>query len=291
MVQKEFEKILRSVIHAYREPKVQELLIRCEGTTLKNYPDTRFCYIRDSCESVRKNLSIMRDLTTLPDSGIPRDICEIVNGTEFEAEVLKVIHNATPICVLINKCQDPKVNIADATQLWLKLELPTSEYNDLIKKRIASAVWPVGYAANYLHHKYRGLLLNENQIQIAESFMHERLDLQGIQDLQNFEANRESHNYLAENCEGPISFWILIEHKYQSLAALALEILMIPASTALIESFFSQWTFVHNIYRNRLEESTSAELVDIYHFLNTTGPKYRKKSKKKYEDVSKFIKP
>ena len=206
---------------------------------------------------------------------------EVIGGPDFENEVRDMYELITPICILINKCQDPEVNIADATQMWPKLELPTDRYNDLIRERIETAIMPVGYAANYLHHEYKGTLLDKNQLVIADTFLYDHLDNQGLDELEDFRNNRESHNYLSENCEDPLSFLFLVKYKYPNLADFAMNIFTIPASSARIEGFFSQWTFLHNKYRNRLKNFTSAQLVDVYNYLTATAPKSRKKPKKK----------
>ena len=50
---------INKVITAFRDSKIQEILLERNGIRLKNYPDTRFCFIRDTCESIIKNLKIM----------------------------------------------------------------------------------------------------------------------------------------------------------------------------------------------------------------------------------------
>ena len=223
----------------------------------------------------------MKAVAAEMDSGIDDYICEVINGEDFKNELVQIITNLDPICKLINKCQDPSANVADATQMWLELHLPCDEYNDLIAERIEKAVWPVGYAANYLHHKYKGQLLNEDQLSVAQTFLYEHLNEEGLEELGDFESNRDSFEYLAENSDDPLTFWSLCRPYYKHLAEFARSILVIPASTAKIEGMFSEWTFVHNKYRNRLGNLTSAQLIDIFHYLNMTGPKHHKKPKRK----------
>lgn len=58
--------------------------------------------------------------------------------------------------------------------------------------------------------------------------------------------------------------------------------MQISASTALLEGLFSQWTYVHNVYRNRLGDQKSSNLLDIYHslrFLNIQASVSDRKSK------------
>ena len=274
--------VINKVVAAYKDPKVEAHLRRNNGSALKNYPDTRFCYLRDTCESIKKNLPIMRMLTEIEECQISPNICDSVNGVEFENSVNEIYKNISPICILINTCQDPKKNIADAAELWLKLELPTDRYDELIKKRIMKAIKPAGYAANFLHHKYKGLRLDERQIEVAEQFFYDYMDETGIQELEDFIANRDSYETRAKNIDDPVSFWILLEEKYKTLSEFALSLFIMPASSADIEGLFSQWTYVHNKHRNRLSTITSAQLVEIYSYLTHTVPSFRKKPKRSH---------
>lgn len=288
IIDDEFLNIIREVVKAYRVPKIQTLLVeRFKGTQLKNFPDTRFCYIRDSCETILKNLTKMRSITAITDCGIDPTICEIVNSSDFQADVTDIHRTLTPVCKLINKCQDPKANIADATQLWLQLKLPTDKYNELIRQRIVKAVWPVGYVANYIHPKYKGVLLNNEQLRKVKEFLKQHLNNEGRNELEQFIANRNTDPFLikAQSCSTPISYWSLLKHKYKNLSILALKIMIIPASTARIEGLFSNWTYIHNSYRNRLGNLTSAQLLDTYHFLTTTTHQRVKKSKRKRLEI------
>ena len=124
--------------------------------------------------------------------------------------------------------------------------------------------------------------MNVEQIEEAEAFFYTHLDEQGIQELEHFIAHRDSYENRAVNINDPVNFWILLEDTYENLSKFALTILIIPASTARIEGLFSHWTYVHNKYRNRLDSTTSAQLLDIYSFFASTIPSYRPKPKKKH---------
>ena len=277
----EFQEDLRKVVRAYGTSKVETLLLRMGGTKLEFFPDTRWCYLRNSCEKIIDNIGIMRTITDLENHGLEQGICDLVNSTDFENQVREVCRVLTPICILINSCQDPKKNIADATEFWLKLDVE-DRFNELLTKRLKKALWPVGYAANYLHHKYEGKLLNADQLITMEEFLISHLDAQGLQELEHFSSNRESYKYLVKKCESPLTFWSRLDHIYKNLAKFAKSIFIIPASTARIEGFFSQWSYIHNSYRNRLGDRTSAQLIDVYSYFTLTEPKLRTKSKKRH---------
>ena len=130
--------------------------------------------------------------------------------------------------------------------MWLNLQLPTNEYDELITARIKKAVWPVGLAANYLHSKYEGKVLDQIQLDIAKAFLKHYLDDQNVKELEHFEANRASFNYLAQNCSDPFGFWTLCKPFYLKFSYFARSILIIPASTARLEGLFSEWMYEHN---------------------------------------------
>ena len=94
-------------------------------------------------------------------------------------------------------------------------------------------MWPVGYAANFIHHKYKGRLLNPQQLDTAASFFNQHLNDEGIVELRNYIANRDCDSFLlkAEECTTSLAYWSLLKHKYKNLSALAMKIMIIPAST------------------------------------------------------------
>ena len=257
---------LRNVIHTFRDPKLDTLVQRFGGTELENFPDTRFFFIKDTCESVLKNLHILREISLIEDVHINESITGIIFDENFETELTWTIEVVTPICKLINKCQDPLYNVADSTELWLSLQLPTNEHNEQIEAIIKKAIWPVGYAANLLHPKYKGLLLDRDQTEITYNFLEENLDEQGKLELEKYSSDT-ALSLLSEKCSNAISFWSLCEFKYPNLSKIATKLMLMPASTALIEDLFSTWTYIHNTYRSSLKNENSNKLVDIYHTL------------------------
>ena len=185
----------------------------------------------------------------------------------FKDELTVIVKNLTPICVVIKKCQDAQVNVADATEMWLSLQLPTDEYNNIIRDRIKKAVHPVGYAAYLLHPKYKGALLNDDQMQSAITFLTDNMSNDAQDEFKRYVEDVEKLDRIIENCKNPISFWTLMESRYKNLSEFAIKLFLVPASTALVERLFSHWTYIHNLYRNRLTNVKSSKLVDIYHFL------------------------
>lgn len=179
----------------------------------------------------------------------------------------------TPLCKLINKSQDPSFNVAEATQYWLQIKqkIDNSDYDEAIDASIKKALWPVGFAANLLHHKFRGELLNDSQREQGESFIMDNSDYEGIQEYDLFNFENEYCKEYTENCKSAITFWTLVAATLPKLANFAIKLMLIPASTALIESLFSSWKFVHSLYRNRLGFQKTCKLIDVYYTLRHNG--------------------
>lgn len=67
------------VINAFSTPKTEALLIHEGGKKLKNYPDTRFYFFRDTCVSMLQNLDILRKITVAGDIDIDLETENIYN--------------------------------------------------------------------------------------------------------------------------------------------------------------------------------------------------------------------
>lgn len=273
---------VREIINAFKDPKLEDYILKRGGTILVNFPDTRFCYARDSFESVLKNLAILKEVCMLDDVFLNERIIDSLFDMQFK-ETLKLNWQIlNPICKLINKCQDPLVNVADATQLWLSLKLPTDQYNNLIKNRIAKALKSLSFAANRLHHKYRGQLQNEEQRNIGNKFIMDKLNLRGKTEFEKYKTTIDNYEAFAAKCDSPIIYWNHLMFEFPTLSEFAKKLMLIPASTALIEGYFSNWKYVHSVIRNRLGVLKSAMLADTYYTLNQMDNTKEKKCKKKH---------
>lgn len=257
---------VKKIIGAFSTPKHTDLIRRFGGTKLEDWPDTRFCYFRDSCQSILKNREVLRKIFMIEDINISDEIGELLESAEFYQELKSMVETLDPICKLINKCQSPSESIADAVDQWLNLALPTDKYNKAIQERITHAVTAVGWAAYFMDPRYKGQKLNDLQQSIAVDFLRNRLDEEGTVQLQDFLENRnEASLHWDEISKDSYAFWQQHKYIYPQLSTLCLQLMIIPASTALIEGFFSHWAYVHNKYRNRLSQETSSLLVDLYY--------------------------
>lgn len=272
MVDTEFTDRVAEIIKTFKESKLEKYLTSPPnpGTKLIAWPKTRFCYYRNACSSVLKNLNKLREVSRLGDVDLKPQVFNDIHCDDFKRDLESLIETLDPVCTLINTCQNPKSNVADSTQLWLSLHFENNELNNLLQQRIEKAVQPAGYCANLLHHKYRGLLMHEEHESIAEAFMIQYGGNDCHEEYKIFKNSIRNDSVIilwAENCETPFSFWSFCSSRFPNLSKFAMKLMTIPAGTALIESFFSNWTYIHNKYRNRLSDEKSAKLVDIYYSL------------------------
>lgn len=258
---------LRDVVNAFSSPKMASYVYDNGGCKLRNFPDTRFCYIRYTCESILSSLDALKNICEMENlaSSIKPEIINLVQSSAFERKLYQTIRCVTPICKLINNCQDPEVNIADGTQQWLTLKLDSAEHERLLQERISNAIHPVDYAANLMHQQYKGECLDEDQKQVAMKFLTNSMNDAGKIELEDFLEKRNEFEEFTSDCKNPVAYWSVIELKYPILGSLCKKKMLIPASTALLEGLFSQWTDVHNKYRNRLSNTTTGLLLDVYH--------------------------
>lgn len=289
-----FFKLVKLIVKEYRKPKCEALLVRRGGQRMIPYPETRFCYLRDSMVAIWINLRILKDFCTIPDLEIDPEVQRHIRSRIFKNKLKEFIDQFTPICKLINRWQSPNCNVADSTENWLELlENADQEMRKIILDRIVKAIFPVGFAANILHHKYQGKRLQSlpddtPQLQILKTigkrFINENLSDEGKMELTDYKEKLESYKSLIDKSKDPLDYWTIMSLKYPQLSEFTLKLMIIPASTALIEGFFSQWTYVHNKYRNSLKFITSCDAIDVYHSLHSG--KYRRTRKKRFSRFS-----
>ena len=175
-----------------------------------------------------------------------------------------------PVCELIRNCEQTSKNIADATEYWLRLNLPASNqsFELLIENRLIKVINQYGLAANFLHPVYQGLRLREEQLQKMNNFFEQNLTANGLIELECYK-NRTGMFRMIFN-RGYQSweiFWWTARNFYPELSKLALKLQNVCASTGELERLFSQWAYVHDPKRNRLKPHRSAKLVCLYYAL------------------------
>ncbi|XP_014212105.1 uncharacterized protein LOC106641999 [Copidosoma floridanum] len=260
--------MIREIFDAFKpDSKIEALLLKEGGTRLKALPETHWRFLRDSCFHLLENLEVLKNICDIGEIDLRPDVIECINSLDFENTLIELLNNLDPLCELISKCRDPKCNVADVAEYWLSFKLPTSQYDDIITARKDKAIWPVGYAANLLHHKYEGKLLDKAQKLVATDFLKEEMDALVFEEYRNYELTKEDYKFYADNCNDPVAYWKLVGMTLPDLSKFVVKIMLLPASTALIDSLFSNWTYVHDACKDRLNGEHSPKLVDVYYSL------------------------
>lgn len=197
----------------------------------------------------------------------------------FDSNFIKNLSNSIdlfdPVCELINICQQSKISIADAAELWLNLpsKIPSGFecFNNYIAKRQKYALNEYSLTANYLHPIYqKHNKMSPEQKDIVENFILNSTDI-GTNGLNSFIEFKEKKNLFRILFEKDTltanSFWYFAKQKHPELADFANKLLSIPASTAQLERVFSNWSYIHNNLRNRLSPEHSKKLLSVYYSL------------------------
>lgn len=260
-----------SVLKAFKQTDREHDLVENGGSRVVLPADTRWCSQRDACVSLKTNLSAMRKVAANDDSDkIPSSVKSLLYDEHFLEQVYSTIELLDPVSQLINTCQGKDTSVSEAVELWLQLRLPDGyeEKMKFVEKRRKHALNVYSLAANVLDPRFRGEKLSEDAISDVEDFVFEKLDTQGVTSFQQY---REKSGKFAELFDkaitSPRTFWFYAKRQHQSLANFALRLINIPASSAQLERLFSNWSYIHNPSRNRLEFERSKKLVQIYYTL------------------------
>lgn len=268
LVSQEVEKTVKNLLAAFKDTKLEYLLVQAGGTRLKSFPDTRFCYFRDTCKSILDNLRHLQYLATSEDIFLEENLVTLILDESFKQELLHVVNVLNPICKLINACQEPHCTLADATEMWLTLECNDENFQSNFSERFRKAIHPAGFASNLLHNVYQGQNLNEEEREIALNFIKNYTDDETVTEFTNYQSQKDQFTKYAKNCSAA-AYWALCKMYFPKLSRLALDLMIIPASTAELEGLFSKWTYIHTVYRNRLGDIKSSLLLNIYQSLRT----------------------
>ena len=75
---------IRTLVHEFREPKLDSLVQRFGGSKLQNFPDTRFCYARDTSDRILNNLHILQKVALIEDVTLTDNVMETIFGQNFK---------------------------------------------------------------------------------------------------------------------------------------------------------------------------------------------------------------
>lgn len=267
IVPKEFSNLLKDIVTAFHSSYLQSCIEDNGGVKLRNYPDTRFCFVRLTIETVWKSLKALRIVAEQNKDKVSENIIKIINDPNFSKQLLDMIRLLDPICKLINRCQLPTVNIAEGTELWLTLKLTTCEFDKELLERLHTAISDVGFAANLVDPRYKGANFDVegDHRSCAMKFLESHLNDLGKLELARYLEDRNKHEKSAKYYTDSFKFWVNKDLVFPNLSKLCKKLMIIPASTAQLEGLFSQSTYIINKYRNKLSNTSAHNLIDIYH--------------------------
>lgn len=259
----EFFDTMRNLQLGFEKPKLHSLLLRNGGRSLRVSTET-VSNFRDNIDSTLHNLPIMQDIIERGDMVLDENLKAKIQDEAFEKELEIYSSILTPLSEFVEKCKSPKCNVADSTQHWLELKnaLPIRGYDTVVAERMKKTVWATGYAANLLHHKYQGGLLKNDQYKEAEEFLYSILNEEGVGEYEDFDFNDDRFGVFTKKCDSPITFWNLVSPMVPNLAKIAIKLILMPASTAMVENLLSQWKYMDLGCANRLKRS--CDLIDVY---------------------------
>ena len=119
----------------------------------------------DCLESYIKHWPIMITICEEHRSAIDNNISSIVNNLGIKRSAEELLQWLKPIAVALDSVQKDSCSIADAVEIWKKLEtelaLDSRDEKKKFKKRIDMALTPSHLLANIIHPKYRGKTLTD----------------------------------------------------------------------------------------------------------------------------------
>lgn len=220
IVPKDFLDLLKEVVSAFSEPRLQSFIQDHGGVKLKNYPDTRFCFARLTIQTIVKSLKALKSVCEKFPDKIPVKIKDLIHDSNFVRRLLDMTRTLDPICKLINRCQHPSVNVAEGTELWLSLQLDTHQFDEEVQERLDSAISEVGYAANFMHPIYKGSKFDANgdQQTCALNFLNTHLNDDGKLELTQYLQERETYDMGADRFKDLYNFWVYLEWTFPNLS-------------------------------------------------------------------------
>lgn len=264
-------KSLNVVIKEFKHPNFERAIMDRGGTKLKSLCETRWCFFRDSCQSVVKNFSILKQIAADPSHGkMKQEVVKLLFDENFENDITNSVKIFNPICTLINMCQKSTSTQADALNCWINIKneevFKTDQFQSILERCFKIACNIYALSAYYLNPCYEKNNLTEDQQDSVISFLVENLSIDGVAQLSDYNEKQGLFKTLFEkNLNDGKVFWQIASTKYKELSGFAIKLLNIPASTAQIERLFSNWSFIHNKLRNRLTFDKSKKLLHIYY--------------------------
>nr|CAH7746868.1 unnamed protein product [Callosobruchus chinensis] len=151
------------------------------GRRIKLPAETRWCSYRDSFKSLIEKLAHMKEISAATRKKIKPKVTELIFNDDFIDDVQKHLEIQDPICNLVNICQSADTSLADAVNMWLKLEVP-EVFADKLNSRQEMALNVYALTAYFLHPTYDNSKLKSAHNAKINAFLFRQLDNQGIEE-------------------------------------------------------------------------------------------------------------
>nr|CAH7714363.1 unnamed protein product [Callosobruchus chinensis] len=136
----------------------------------------------------------MKEISAATRKKIKPKVTELIFNDDFIDDVQKHLEIQDPICNLVNICQSADTSLADAVNMWLKLEVP-EVFADKFNSRQEMALNVYALTAYFLHPTYDNSKLKSAHNAKINAFLFRQLDNQGIEEWDKFNT-RTGNEYL-----------------------------------------------------------------------------------------------
>lgn len=201
-----------------------------------------------------------------------------LESVEEHASVLE------PVCQLIETCGRSNASLADAAHAWLEARVDENDqFRRAFERRRNAALTKYALTAYFLHPK-RTYYERSTQMAratkddqqkayflVAQSFLLELLDADGIEAFDNFQNGLGIvKTLLAKNVENATVFWRMVKPHHPQMADLALRLLRIPASASRVDRQFYRRSYAHDALAAAVDDNPVAferceKLLRIYY--------------------------
>lgn len=222
-------------------------------------------------------------------------VCE-ENRTEIDSNVSNIVHNLgvkrsaeellqrlKPIAVALDAVQRDNCGIADAVEIWKRLEtdlaLQNRESKKAFQKRLDQALTPSHLLANVIHPRYRGKSLTQSEYDTAMECASTQYS-EMFPDLITFRTEASPfQSFMFKDTVvqtvAPLDWWkSQADRLNPQTNAVAVQLLTAVASSAGVERVFSSFGLVHSNIRNRLGIEKAGKLFFLFKLLNNNAAKF-----------------
>ena len=240
--------------------------------------DVRWNTMADCLESYIKHWPMMMTICEENRNEIDHNISSLVSNLGIKRSAEELLQRLKPIAVALDCVQQDSCSIAEAVEIWKKLEIELALDNirdakKKFKKRYDQALTPSHLLANIIHPKYRGKTLTNAEYKTAMEHASTKYNAI-LSDLVNFKAEAPPFQrfMFQENVIqtfSPLDWWKSQADRLNPETNKAvIQLLTATASSAGVERVFSSFGLVHSNLRNRLGIEKAGTLVFLFKLLN-----------------------